>query len=87
MTVETAFQLLVQFSTALRICFSFRLIELINTLSKQQVTPTLVQRQYDLKTLSEGSSVTIHAYNQIWKRQVLLSSFLRMHHAATDTCG
>ena len=55
MKVETAFQLLVQFSTALRICFSFRLIELINTLSKQQVTPTLVQRQYDLKTLSEVS--------------------------------
>ena len=59
MKVETAFQLLVQFSTSLRICFSFRLIELINTFSKQQVTPTLVQRQYDLKTLSEGSSVTI----------------------------
>ena len=48
--------------------FFFWLIELINTLSKQQVTPTLVQRQYDLKTLSEGSSVTIHAYNQIWKK-------------------
>ena len=64
--------------------FFFWLIELINTLSKQQVTPTLVQRQYDLKTLSEGPSVTIHAYNQIWKRQVLLSPFYVCTTQASD---